>query len=192
MAYMDQAKKAKIVSKLKEVIPAGWKYSVGVRHHSTLVFTLKQAPLDLLGHVRETLKGKFYDPSNSLNEGYLGLHNNSEFEKYFSGEVLCTFNKIWEALNEGNHDNSDPMTDYFDVGWYVDASIGRWDDPFLDTVPAPVGKRAKHSIKISMGKSKEGPTFEEYSQYLPPGWETMTPGRKAAATKRAKGLVLAA
>ena len=30
-------------------------------------------------------------------------------------------------MNVGNHDNSDPMTDYFDVGWYISVNLGRWD-----------------------------------------------------------------
>jgi hypothetical protein len=34
-------------------------------------------------------------------------------------------------MNMGNHDNSDIMTDYFDVGWYVDVNIGLWNKPYI-------------------------------------------------------------
>jgi hypothetical protein len=37
------------------------------------------------------------------------------------------------ALNCDNYDNSDSMTDYFDVGHYVDLNIGKWDKPFVCT-----------------------------------------------------------
>jgi hypothetical protein len=30
----------------------------------------------------------------------------------------------------GNHDRSDIQSDYFDVGWYVDINIGRWNKPY--------------------------------------------------------------
>jgi hypothetical protein len=29
-----------------------------------------------------------------------------------------------------NHDNSDIMTDYFDVGWYVNIYVGKWNKPY--------------------------------------------------------------
>jgi hypothetical protein len=35
------------------------------------------------------------------------------------------------AMNDGNHDRSDIQTDYFDVGWYVDVNIGRWNKPYI-------------------------------------------------------------
>jgi phenolic acid decarboxylase len=44
MAYVNQEKKAKI---LKKVMPKGWKYSLAVRNHSTIVCTIKSAPVDL-------------------------------------------------------------------------------------------------------------------------------------------------
>jgi hypothetical protein len=34
-------------------------------------------------------------------------------------------------MNIGNHDRSDSQTDYFDVGFYTDISIGRWDTPYV-------------------------------------------------------------
>ena len=33
-------------------------------------------------------------------------------------------------MNDGNHDRSDPQSDYFDVGWYVDVNIGKWNKPY--------------------------------------------------------------
>lgn len=113
MAYMNQEKKAKIATKLKEVVPKSWKYTLGVRHHSSIVMTIKSAPVDL-----------------SNGKGYVQV-NTYYPDSYYSGKTLQTIRDIISALNEGNHDRSDIMTDYFDVGWYVDLNVGRWDKPFV-------------------------------------------------------------
>jgi hypothetical protein len=31
----------------------------------------------------------------------------------------------------GNHNRSDIMSDYHDVGWYVDINIGQWNKPYI-------------------------------------------------------------
>ena len=49
MAYMNQEKKSKIAAALKGVVPDGWKYSLSVRNHSTIVMTITAAPFDLIG-----------------------------------------------------------------------------------------------------------------------------------------------
>ena len=48
MAHMNQEKKARIAAALKPVMPAGWKYSLAVRHSSTIVCTISEASFDLL------------------------------------------------------------------------------------------------------------------------------------------------
>ena len=49
---------------------------------------------------------------------------------------LETMQSIVRALNAGNHDRSDIMTDYFDVGWYVSVKIGHSCDKPFRYVPA--------------------------------------------------------
>jgi hypothetical protein len=138
MAFMNQERKAQIAADLKKVMPKGWKYTLSVRHHSTIVLTISEAPIDLLGirnkRVAESWerRGDKYTPETyaQVNE----YHLQNEFE----GELLATFQRIKAALNIGNHDRSDAMTDYFDVGWYVDIKLGRWDKPFkVSAPPAP-------------------------------------------------------
>lgn len=122
MAYMSQEKKATIAAELKKVIPSSWKWSLAVRHHSSIRLVISAAPIDLIGeHIKnEYITGK---------ETYLQL-NEYHLEHAYKGELLAIFTKIKEALNIGNWDKSDIMTDYFDVGHYVDLHIGRWDKPF--------------------------------------------------------------
>jgi hypothetical protein len=125
MAYMSQEHKARIVTELKKVIPTGWKYSVAVRHSSTIVLTIASAPVNLIASQKcadEYTKSKMYSDVN-----------NYHLEHHFEGALLETFKKINEALNLDNFDKSDPTTDYFNVGHYVDINIGRWNKPFVVT-----------------------------------------------------------
>jgi hypothetical protein len=121
MAYMNQAKKSIIAAALKQVVPASWKYSLAVRHHSTIVMTIAAAPFDLIGKLYDTERTDI-----SVNT-YAAKSNLKECEEK---EILL---KIIDCLNLENFDNSDPMTDYFHVGHYVDLRIGAWDKPFIVT-----------------------------------------------------------
>lgn len=131
MAYMNQERKAGLVEGLKKVIPSGWKYSVAVRHHSTIILTISEAPVDLIRVMRPS---EYFNP-NSATETLVNCHRlDGEFQ---DDGLICTFRAIFDALNNGNHDRSDVQTDYFDVGWYVEVRIGRWDRPFKYAAPEP-------------------------------------------------------
>lgn len=137
MAYMNQEKKAKIASALKTVIPADWKYTLSVRHHSSLVLTIKSAPIDLLteeAKVRADVRE--YEMYGNLNcsRTYLNL-NHYHLDRHFQGHLLEIFTKIKSVMNIDNWDHSDSMTDHFDVGHYIDINIGRWDRSFVCTAP---------------------------------------------------------
>lgn len=122
MAYMNQEKKATIAAELKKVIPASWKWSLSVRHHSAIRLCISAAPIDLIAE-------HLPSPHLTGKETYLQL-NEYHLEQAYKGELLETFKRIKDALNIGNWDKSDVMTDYFDVGHYVHLHIGQWDKPF--------------------------------------------------------------
>lgn len=127
MAYMDQEKKKAIAAALKKVVPATWKYSLRVRHHSTIVMTVTAAPLDFSdkvdwyeGKVRETLEINAY-----------------HFERHIiCDEFRATVRAIMDCLNLDNFNNSDTQTDYFHVGHYVDFSFGAYGRPYVNTTAA--------------------------------------------------------
>lgn len=134
MAYMNQELKAKLAANLKKVVPKDWKYSLRVTNHSGITMQIKEAPVDLLGYLH-------------VNSEYVRDYaclNTHGYKSHFKGApeaVVDQIGKIITALNDGNHDNSDIQTDYFDVGWYVSVEFGAWDSPFVNTDPAirPVG-----------------------------------------------------
>lgn len=121
MAYIDQTKKKEIAAKLKRVVPAGWRYSLAIRNHTALVMTIRSAPLNLLADVQ-------WD-ERATNRGHTRFHPNHQ--RHFSEENRKVLEAIWDVLNDGNWDKSDIMTDYFNVGWYVDLDIGQWNKPFV-------------------------------------------------------------
>jgi hypothetical protein len=130
VAYVDQSKKAKIQAELKKAIPADWKWSLAVRHHSTIVLTIRSAPVDLVAAYVANEDRMSSEVRASILRKQACNVNAYYWREYFTGELAETFSRIFAALNIDNHDRSDSQSDYFDVGHYVDVSIGRWDKAF--------------------------------------------------------------
>lgn len=120
MAHMTKEHKARIAAELKKIMPKNWKYSLAVRHHSEIVMTIQSAPVDILAAA-----GKPDAKEMSLTRYFRA----SELFKR-DPELAELFQKIRDALDLDNHDRSDLMTDYFDVGHYLTINIGKWDKPF--------------------------------------------------------------
>ncbi len=121
MAYVNKEKKAKIALALKNAVPKDWKYSLAVRHHSTIVMTIRSAPIDLL----KIACAKCENPERE----HIDI-NHYHLEHHFDGELRDMFGNIIKALNQDNFDESDSQADYFHVGHYVNLRIGAWDKPF--------------------------------------------------------------
>lgn len=128
MAYFSQDQKkamAPLISKLCKQY--GLKGSLSVRHHSTVVLTISSGPIDFVKNYEEVtghavvVGGEYMD----VNEYW--------YKNHFSGDALDFISKAIDILDNGNHDRSDRQTDYFDVGWYVDVKIGRWNKPYVCT-----------------------------------------------------------
>jgi hypothetical protein len=128
MAYMNQEKKSLIAEQLKKVTPHNWKYSLSVENHSTIVCTIARADLDLVDLYTATQCSADVRAS-CLNSKHVQV-NPYWWHDHFTGELAEKLQAIFAALNLGNWNRSEPMTDYFDVGHYVSLQFGRWDKPF--------------------------------------------------------------
>ena len=124
MAYMNQEKKAIIAAALKKVMPKDWKYSLRCDRYS-ITCTISAAPVDLI----KLNAGDHYDTAN----GYLQLNKYYMHQWCTDKAVADALVAIRTAMDTGNWDRSDIMTDYFDVGHYVHIHVGRWDKPFVCT-----------------------------------------------------------
>ncbi len=134
MAYMSQERKAQLAVTIKNVCKTyNIKASLSVHHHSTLVLNIKSGPIDFIKNFNEVEAKR-----NMCREPHMREHakgsmsvNPYWYHEHFSGVAKQFLQKVIAAMNVGNHDNSDIMTDYFDVGWYVQVNIGKWDKPYV-------------------------------------------------------------
>ena len=137
MAYMNQEKKAKIAANLKPILKKyGVKGTLSVRNHSTLVLNIKSGPIDFVENFINTGSDKSYVNNMTQDQiDYLRKHQSIDvnpywYKEHFSGRAKQFLMEVIPAMNDGNHDNSDIQTDYFDVGWYIDVNIGKWNKPY--------------------------------------------------------------
>lgn len=126
MAYITKEKSAAIRKALKAAFP-GWKFSVRIEHHQRLDVTILEAPIDLLACQVESRYTTDLDRTK-----YTGV-NHYHLDNQWLPPARDDLRQIIDICNDGNHDNSDAQSDYFDVGWYFDLQIGCWDKPFVWT-----------------------------------------------------------
>jgi hypothetical protein len=113
------------------------KFSVITKHSNSIDVHLMQAPFKVFA---EDGNGRMKDSNGYNIQDYAQLNEYQLQDKYrtdntSNGHKLTE--KAWDVLskaakilNEQNWDNSDLMTDYFDVNYYTSISIGKWDKPF--------------------------------------------------------------
>ena len=136
MAYLSQEKKAKIAPVIKAILAKyRLKGTLSVRNHMTLCLKIKQGDIDFIKNFNEqiaTLPGYDSLRTQSATRTYIDV-NHFWFKEHFTGRAKDALTELLAAMNDGNHDRSDSMTDYFDVGWYIDLNIGSWDRPYICT-----------------------------------------------------------
>lgn len=120
MAYMSQEHKKRIAKELKKVLPKDWRYTLAVKHHSSIVLNIWEGPAEIMINGKGETAQKQYSP----NEYYLA-------EAFQDERIGQFFIEVKKALDLDNFDNSDPTTDYFHVGHYVDINFGRWDKAYI-------------------------------------------------------------
>lgn len=101
------------------------KGTIAVRHHSTLVVNISQGALDVIGNLKKTTGKEF-------TYQYVDV-NPYSIDQNYSGKVKQFLVELKSAMMQGNHNNSDIQTDYFDVGWYIDINVGQWNKPYVCT-----------------------------------------------------------
>lgn len=143
MAHVSKEKKAKIAAALAAAMPKDWKYTLKVDSHSTIVMTISQAPVPPDDLVRKDAGSNI---AFALNPYYPA--------QTFSGKTLELVVVALQCLNTDNFDKSEPMSDYFHVGHYVDIQFGRWDKPFVNTFGQDPKKPSIHA--------KSAPSTDEF------------------------------
>lgn len=114
MAYYNQEMKKKVAPKIKAILKKyDMKGTLSVRNYSEVVLTLSEGPIDFNINGRVNIDVNVY-----------------WIDTNYNGIAKTFLNEVYACLMEGNYNNSDVMTDYFDRGWYVSIQVGRWDKPY--------------------------------------------------------------
>jgi hypothetical protein len=131
MAFMNREKKQALAPGIKAVLDKHKvKGTMAVRNHSTLVINIKSGVLDIIGNARDVAQQRGdFDAARWADAKYVQV-NRYWIDQHYSGAVLEFLRELIAAANKGNHDRSDIMSDYFDVGWYLDINVGSWDKPY--------------------------------------------------------------
>ena len=127
MAYINQEDKKRLAPEIKKVCKEyGVKATLAIDHYSTLVLNIKSGSIDFFKSYGHEFK------ESRVRDGYIQV-NTYCIEDWYKVIAKEFFIKVHKAMNCGNHDNSDIMTDYFDVGWYTNINIGQLDKPYTLT-----------------------------------------------------------
>jgi hypothetical protein len=128
MAYFDQQMKQARVPAAKKVLKKyGMRASFAVRHHSTFICNIKSGPLDIIGNMQKMQDQHAKVSGRTCTNISVNTH---WIDRNYDGQVRDFLRELTAAMNTGNHDNSDIMTDYFDVGFYLEINVGQWDMPY--------------------------------------------------------------
>jgi hypothetical protein len=136
MSYMTQEHKKEINANLKPILKKyGVKGRLGVNHHSVLVLNLFSGKIDFMesyNRMGRILTKRRYGSDAQYQDATRDQVNIFHTDRWYDGEAKAFFAEVLPILNGANtsrenFDESDAMTDYFHVGWYVNVNVGRWD-----------------------------------------------------------------
>lgn len=100
MAFISQEKKKLINEKIKILNKEfGVKTTLSIRDNSVLILKVKSRQLDFTKNIDYNKRGGQ--------------------KRFVYKEANDYYKKAMDILNSYNHDNSDPMYDHYDVGYYV-------------------------------------------------------------------------
>ena len=132
---MNQERKAKITKMLKPIL-AKYKVkgSLSVRNHSTIVLTLKSGAIDFIGNSNRVCGNDFYQVQRGFKPTTNGYDqvNPYWFQDHYDGDAKAFLTEAFKALKSADwYDESNAMIDYFNIAYYVDINIGKWDKPYI-------------------------------------------------------------
>lgn len=135
MAYVSQEMKKELATGIKAVLKKyDMKGTISINNHMTLVVTLQEGPLNFEGLdargrriFYEATDGRFYSQVNTYH-----------IDKFYSGEAADFLNELVAAMkgktSRGEwYDKTDAMIDYFDIAYYVNVNVGKWNKGYVRT-----------------------------------------------------------
>ena len=133
MAYISQEDKKALAPSIKAVLKKyGVKGSIAIRHHSSLVVNLNEGALDFIGEANKSNAEKAEwrgEQAYEITDGYYQVNPYRADEG--EGVIGKFFGELIKAMKgTGWFDESDMMTDYFHIAYYLDINVGKWNKPY--------------------------------------------------------------
>ena len=138
MAYVSQKDKAELAPGIKAVLKKyDMKGSIAVRHHMTLVVTLRSGRIDFSEYMRDVYQ--------DVNVYHIDTH--------YSGIARDFLNELLDACKGERYFNEDDsMSDYFHRSHYIDINIGGgWNKPYTfmgSNIPAELRSNPSKTANI--------------------------------------------
>ena len=132
MAYVSQEDKKSKSNDIKMILKKyDLKGTLSIRNHSTLVLTIQSGKIDFIKNYNDLHEGTdvYCRPFVPIKD-YIDV-NEYHISNSFTGDAKECLLKLADVMNKGNHNNSDSQSDYFDIGFYVNINIGKWDKPYI-------------------------------------------------------------
>jgi hypothetical protein len=142
----------RIREELKDEFPR-LKFSVVMEHHNSIIIALMKSDIKIIQKFEDIPKDAFYsyeidqrytedDIRLSQNKKYHQLNEHTLRDDYnplkWNNGVFLTetghkiLKRVEEIANRYNYDNSDIMTDYFDVNFYLHIHLGKWNKELIE------------------------------------------------------------
>jgi len=152
MAYASQELKAKVIGLIKDYAKeAGVQLKINskIHHHSSLKVNISACSIDLRANMIETLEkrleafkaegnysvsefnsaSKMLEKTKNMTAEYMetyGIGFNLHYlNHFFSGDALALIQGMIKAIKCDHYNHSDPTTDYFNVAYYWELTIGK-------------------------------------------------------------------
>lgn len=146
MAYMSQENKKALAPAIQAVLKKyNTKGTIGVDNLSTLVVNVRESKMDLVGTENKNRMSRAFQREIEFYavDGSFSVSNHGTVEsarKVGDDEVANFYDELLNAMNgittetvNANYNNSDLMTDYHDVGYYITINVGTHKKAFVHT-----------------------------------------------------------
>lgn len=138
MAFMNQAKKKIIAELVKPILKKyNLKGSLSVKHYSSIVLTLKSGKIDFIKNYNDNAIEKNQSISewqrkkDSIDVNYMQV-NEFYINENYTGIAREALSALKFALQGADwYDKSSIQEDYFDIAYYIDINIGKYDQGYI-------------------------------------------------------------
>lgn len=128
MAFISQEEKKIVLGQIKPILTKyGLKGTLSVSHRSKLVLTISCGKIDFITN---------YNEGTERNDRYLAKRDYIEVNEYhyknvFTDDALNALVELFSAMRmSGWKDESDIMSDYFNISYYISLTIGTYNKPY--------------------------------------------------------------